>query len=454
MARSGVRRDYDNAQRTKRIALIAGVAVFVLVWIGAVVWLGRMDSAASPDQASSEVPVETTQQAPAEITEGSNGEEQESSDSDEQSQGSGTQETGQPNDQPSVQEGSVPQGTFDPMEESGRQQDSAQDSKSGSEQSDSPSAEEIDTTRARTASERYIVAAYGYTGSDEEEYLSAIEEAASEEIYNSPGGKQLQDYAKAAPECGMKSTAILEEFEMVGQGEEGLDAVVTFSVEDTDGQTHTFRQEQRLSSSDGLYTVSGVAVEELISDTTPTESCPGSGANQNPEDGSSSNGDQAVTDERQVSSAAGRFVAASYGYTGNSTKEYRAGVEKVAITEELLDSPGGERINDYSEAAGEDGIEAAAKMERFEITGQSGEEIQGVAYFDIGRSYDQGGGLKGETTPYSQELTLKPYEGSYRVSSASPEQEIEERSTEERSTEDNSSEDASSSAGNGRKLTK
>lgn len=422
MARSGVRGNYDTSARTKRIAIIAGIAAFILLWIGIVLWLGRMGSAEESQQASSEVPVETTQDS---TTEGSTGAEQGSGDQQPQ-QDSETQEPADSGAQPAPQEGSVPQGTFDPQEEDGGQPEGGQqESAGGSEESAPPSDAEIDTTRARTASERYIVAAYGYTGSDEQEYLSAIEQAASEEIYDSPGGEQLRDYAKAAPECGMKSTAILEEFEVIGQSSEGMDASVTFSVEDTDGQTHTFRQEQRLSSTGGAYEVSGVSVEELISNTTPTESCPGSQANNSADNGSSPDGGGSVADEQQVSSAAGRFIAAAYGYTGNSTEDYRAGVEKVAITEELLESPGGERIKGYSETAGEEGIKAAAKMERFEITGSSGEEVEGVAYFDVGRSYDRDGNLQGQTTLYKQELTLKPYEGSYRVSSASAEKEIE-----------------------------
>lgn len=440
MARSSVRRDYNSSAKAKRIAIIAGIAVFVLVWIGVVLWLGRMGSAGA-DRASSEVPAQsTTQEAPAQTTEGAPGAEQDSGTEDERG-GSEQREAEESSPEPPPQQGSVPEGAFDPMEEDGGQPedsgggDAASESEpSAPEPSESepsepqPSAAEIDTTRARTASEQYIVAAYGYTGSDEQEYLSAIEQAASEEIYRSPGGKQLRDYAKAAPKCGMKSTAILEEFEVVGQGAEGLDVTVTFTVEDADGQTHTFRQQQRLSSANGAYEVSGVSVEELISNTTPTESCPGSQANESTDKGSSPDSNGAVADEQQVRSAAGRFIAAAYGYTGNSTEDYRAGVEQTAITEELLGSPGGERIKGYSETAGTDGIKAAAKMEHFEITSNSGEEVEGVAYFDVGRAYGRDGNLRGQTTPYKQELTLKPYEGSYRVSSASAEEEIEGKS--------------------------
>lgn len=436
MARSSVRRAYDSSARTRRIAIIAGIAVFVLVWIGVVIWLGRMGSVAESEQASSEVPAETTaQNEPEQIAGDGSAPAEQGSEAQDTGQGSAEQQDAQESGQPIQQEGSVPQGTFDPLEEEGSSQPEGSSASEESEQVEPPSEAEIDTTRARTASERYIVAAYGYTGSDEEEYLSAIEQAASEEIYDSPGGQQLKDYAKAAPQCGMKSTAILEGFEVVGQSGEGMDVSVTFSVEDgssdsSDGQTHTFRQNQRLSMTNGVYEVSGVSVEELISRTTPTESCPGAQANERAgteqaANGSSSEEAGAVSDERQVRSAAGRFISAAYGYTGNSTQDYRAGVERTTITGELLKSPGGERIKDYSETAGKEGIKSAAKLQRFEVTSQSGEEVEGVAYFDVGRSYDRYGAIKGDTTPYRQELTLVPYEGSYRVSSASGEQQIE-----------------------------
>lgn len=424
MARSSVRGDYDTAARAKRIAIIAGIAAFVLLWVGVVLWLGRIGSAESSQPASSEVPVATTTQEHSVEDEAAA---EEGSETGGEGQGSETQE--QPAGSsvaPAQQEGSVPQGTFDPLQEEGNQPEGGQPEDSGgSEEPAPPSEAEIETTRARTASERYIVAAYGYTGSDEEEYLLGIEQAASEEIYDSPGGKRLKEYAKAAPECGMKSTAILEEFEVLGKSGKGLDAAVTFSVEDADGQTHTFRQEQRLSSSNGVHEVSAVSVEQLISDTTPTESCPGSGASESAEQDQSPDSANAVTDEQQVRSAAGRFISAAYGYSGNSTQEYRAGVEKTAIIDELLDSPGGERIEGYSETAGEEGIVAAAKLQRFEITSRSDQAVEGVAYFDVGRSYDRYGNLEGQTTPYKQELTLKLYEGSYRVSAASPEQQVE-----------------------------
>ncbi len=135
-----------------------------------------------------------------------------------------------------------------------------------------------ESARARAASERYVAAAYGYSGSSAGAYLEGIERAATEEVYGSPGGRKLKGYSRAAPECGMRSTAGLEGFELLDRGPRGLDVAVVFSVEDADGQTHLFRQYQRLVSSEDAYEVSGASVEELISDTTPSESCPGAGS--------------------------------------------------------------------------------------------------------------------------------------------------------------------------------
>ncbi|WP_047865427.1 hypothetical protein [Rubrobacter aplysinae] len=295
---------------------------------------------------------------------------------------------------------------------------------------------DTDLARAKAASESYLTAAYGYTGTSAEDYLGGIEEAASEEVFGSPGGEKLEGYSEAAPECGMVSTVILDEFEVIGSGPDGLDALTTFSVEDADGQTHRFSQEHRLSFSEGVYQVAAVSVEELISDTTPRESCPGS-ANENPEspdDESVQSGEDSeetgeeldAGQKEQVRSAADRFITAAYGYTGDSENEYREAIERTTVSDRFFESPGGDRIDGYAKRVGEEGMEAAAKMERFELTGTSGEDIEGVAYFEVGSSYDRYANIEGEPIAYRQPLTLSPYEGSYRVSAAAAEEGIDD----------------------------
>jgi hypothetical protein len=301
---------------------------------------------------------------------------------------------------------------------------------------------DTDLARAKAASESYLTAAYGYTGTSAEDYLGGVEEAAAEEVFGSPGGEKLEGYSEAAPACGMVSIVVLDEFEVIGNGPDGLDALTTFSVEDADGQTHRFSQEHRLSFSEGVYQVAAVSVEELISDTTPRESCPGS-ANENPEspdDGSVQSGeDSAETGEEldarqkeQVRSAADRFITSAYGYTGESEEQYREAIDRTTVSGGFFESPGGERIDGYARRVGEEGMEAAAKMERFEITRVSGEDIEGVAYFEVGSSYDRYANVEGETAAYRQPLTVSPYESSYRVSAAGTEEQIEEKSENER----------------------
>lgn len=318
------------------------------------------------------------------------------------------------------------QEVFDPLEE----ESPTHSASAGNDEAGSEGPAEIERTRARAASERYITAAYGYTGESAEDYLAAVEQAASEEIYDSAGGSMLKGYSQAAPECGMKSTAILEEFEVIGQSPEGLDASVTFSVEDADGQIHQFSQNQRLDSSNGAYEVSGVSVERLISDTDPRESCPGgnsedaSGGDQQAEVKPDSTG---VADEDRAKAAADRYITAAYGYTGDSGKEYREHISRAADKETLYRSPGGERVQGYARSAEKDGITAAAVMESFEIDSTEGQKVEGTAYFRVGREYDRYAEIKGESTPFAVDLTLTPVRSTYEVSSASAEQEVSEQ---------------------------
>lgn len=334
---------------------------------------------------------------------------------------------------------------FDPLEEDSEQAGSTGGQQSEDQQPEGQQPEreaeppEVDRTRARTAIERYVTAAYGYTGESKEDYLQAIEQAASQEIFDSPGGSKLEGYARAAPECGMRSTVILDEFEVVGQGEEGMDVSATFSVEDgssdsSDPQSHTFTQDQRLvssESSDGAYEVSAVSVEELISQTNPQESCPGtdSGRDTTGEDGETDTepGGPDPTDEDRARSAADRYITSAYGYSGDSGEDYRRGISRTADTPGFYRSPGGEQVRDYAKAAGKDGISAAAVMESFEITSTEGSTVEGTAYFRAGTEYDRYGELDGEGEPFAIDLTLTPVNSAYEVSRAGAEREVSQK---------------------------
>lgn len=269
-------RGYTTSQdrsRRRKATVIVIVGVVVLVgWIAAVAALaGQSDPSGSRSAgnggsqqggAEGAGAGDTSQQqtAPEQTNDEEEGEpsEQDPGQTEQAMAGEGTP----PQDgQPPVDGGADTGEVFDPLEEDSQQGASQQHS--GSSERQQPTGggpAEIDRTRARAASERFITAAYGYTGGSSEDYLGAVEQATAEEIHDSPGGSMLKGYSKAAPECGMKSTAILEEFEIIGRSVDGLDASVTFTVEDgssdsSDGQTHTYRQDQRLISSDGAYEV-------------------------------------------------------------------------------------------------------------------------------------------------------------------------------------------------------
>lgn len=136
-------------------------------------------------------------------------------------------------------------------------------------------------------------------------------------------------------------------------------------------------------------------------------------------------GDLTETQEERVESAADRFVTAAFGYTGNSEREYRKGILDAALARGLYRSPGGKKIQKYAKAAGEDGITAAAVMDRFEITRTDPNQVEGIAHFRVGREYNQYAEIRGESTAFTQKLTLSPAYSSYFVSWAEPEKQVE-----------------------------
>lgn len=431
MSRPGNRSTAQDRSR-RRVAIVAIIigVVIVVGWIAAISALaggskgsqqGGAEGAASDSSVQEQASADAPANAPSETT-ADQGEAPEGGETDPQQAVAGEAKTGD---------------VFDPLEEENQDSSGQPDGSTDSEQAGPGGLSEIDKTRARAASEHYIVAAYGYSGGSEDAYLEGIERAASEQIYGSPGGAMLEGYSKAAPECGMRSTAILEEFEVVGQSPDGLDVAVTFSDEDADGETHTFRQDQRLTSTEGGYEVSGVSMEELISNTTPTQSCPGaqSKADDNSKEGESGGEGESevkpdetgVADEDRAKAAADLYITSAYGYTGESGKEYHDRIARTVNEEKFYSSTGGQRVQEYAKAAENEGMKSAAVMERFEISSTEGSSIEGTAYSRVAESYDRYGGIKGQSTPFAIDLKLSPSRSTYEVSSASAERQVSER---------------------------
>jgi hypothetical protein len=134
------------------------------------------------------------------------------------------------------------------------------------------------------------------------------------------------------------------------------------------------------------------------------------------------------TDRERMRLAASKFVAAAYGYSGDSEEEYRQGIADTALLTDLYNSPGGERIDEeYAPAIKEDGSDTLAKLQSFEVTSIEDGLAVGEATFTVssGGEYNRYGELEGgESTEFTQELTLAPYSEIYKVVSASVEQEV------------------------------
>ena len=72
----------------------------------------------------------------------------------------------------------------------------------------------IDEKRLRFAAERYISAAYGYSGNDKDAYNQGVGATVVwPDFFDSEGSSETERYAKQVEESGTKSGAVLTEFE-------------------------------------------------------------------------------------------------------------------------------------------------------------------------------------------------------------------------------------------------
>ncbi|MDP9437924.1 MAG: hypothetical protein M3P49_04150, partial [Actinomycetota bacterium] len=118
---------------------------------------------------------------------------------------------------------------------------------------------ELDASRARAAAANFILYAYGYTGTDREQYEAYVNQAVvPDEFYASPGAVHVRDFAEAVGTGGTESTATLEEFEILdsGEGEAAGEAagVATFTLTDDSG-TRRLGQELSVAALDSVWRV-------------------------------------------------------------------------------------------------------------------------------------------------------------------------------------------------------
>lgn len=113
---------------------------------------------------------------------------------------------------------------------------------------------QTDEARVRYAIEKFVMAAYGYTGSDEAEYLAGVAAVSlSPDLSLSPGGAEISRYARQVEESGTKSAAILTDFDLKNTARETVSGTTIFETGEAygpggnlDGERLYYRQEMTL----------------------------------------------------------------------------------------------------------------------------------------------------------------------------------------------------------------
>ena len=114
---------------------------------------------------------------------------------------------------------------------------------------------ELDASRARAAAANFILYAYGYTGTDREQYEAYVNQAVvPDDFYASPGAVHVRDFAGAVGAGGTESRATLEEFEILESGEGEAMGVATFTLTDDSG-TRRLGQELSVAALDSVWRV-------------------------------------------------------------------------------------------------------------------------------------------------------------------------------------------------------
>lgn len=131
---------------------------------------------------------------------------------------------------------------------------------------------ETQRERARLAAARFVVAAYGYSGDDANQYAQGVAGCVTwPEFYSSPGGKQIKEYIEDVRKGGVKSAAKLERFE-VERGNAGEVVAVAYYATargytrygELEGKKRYYRQELTLVPDGSQYEVRAAsAVKEL-----------------------------------------------------------------------------------------------------------------------------------------------------------------------------------------------
>jgi hypothetical protein len=130
----------------------------------------------------------------------------------------------------------------------------------------------VDEERVRFAAARFVTAAYGYSGHDEDAYNQGVGETVAWPVfYESPGSEEIGRFAAQVGDTGTKSAALLTRFERTGGGPTTVTGYAYFetgegyaSEGELTGAKRSYRQQMTLVRSGGAWVVKATnAIEEI-----------------------------------------------------------------------------------------------------------------------------------------------------------------------------------------------
>lgn len=126
-------------------------------------------------------------------------------------------------------------------------------------------------------------------------------------------------------------------------------------------------------------------------------------------------GDLAPIDEERLRFAAGNYISAAYGYTGNDKDAYNQGVGATVVWPDFFDSKGSSETERYAKQVEESGTTSGAVLTEFETLEITEDRATAHAYFETGSGYTKTGDLSGETQAYRQEMVLARTGATWKV---------------------------------------
>lgn len=115
---------------------------------------------------------------------------------------------------------------------------------------------ETEKGRITMAATNFVLAAYGYTGENQREYSTPLNRTIFPwTFYESPGGAYVKDYRRRINDGGVKSSAVVDRFELKETSLEEAKGVAHFVVEDNFGKRR-MTQELTLKPHRAIWRVS------------------------------------------------------------------------------------------------------------------------------------------------------------------------------------------------------